>query len=94
VSLLLFCSHFRIAHTAFAEECVPIPALKKITNRRHLTDCKGKKKFFSAVASGSSSAKEASRKVSKDAGARDRVPDDQARLFADVMHATARSLAT
>lgn len=84
---------FRIARKAFIEDSVRMPALKKTASRRGAAPAKAAKKFFSAVASGSLGAKKASRKSSKRAGVRDRVPDEQARLFADVMRATARSLA-
>jgi hypothetical protein len=68
--------------------------LKKTVSHRRAASGKAGKKFFSAAASGSSSTKKEARKAPKRAGARDRVPEEQARLFADVMRATARSLAT
>ena len=75
------------------EDSVHMPALKKTVSRRGTGAAKTAKKFFTVAASGSVGAKKASRKSSRRSGVRDRVPDDQARLFADVMRATARSLA-
>jgi len=71
-----------------------MPALKKTASHRCATDGGTGEKFFSAAASEASTVRKDSRKASRRGTARDRVPDDQARLFADVMRATARSLAT
>jgi hypothetical protein len=75
-------------------DSVLVSALKKTASHRSTTSRAGAaKKFFSAKAPESSGGKKLSRKVSKRNEERDRVPDDQARLFAEVMRATARSLA-
>jgi len=79
---------------AFLENSVRMSALKKAASRHGASRAGAAKKFYSATASGSLSSKKASRRVSKRAGSRDRVPDEQPRLFAEVMRATARSLAT
>jgi len=84
---------FGIARMSILDDSVRVPALRKTASRRGADTAKGAKKYFSAAASGSPGAKKASRKPSKRPGVRDRVPDEQARLFADVMRATARSLA-
>jgi hypothetical protein len=84
---------FGIARMSILDDSVRMPAIKKTASRHGADTAKRAKKFFSAAASGSLGAKKASRKPSKHSGVRDRVPDEQARLFADVMRATARSLA-
>jgi hypothetical protein len=85
--------HFGVARTGFLGDSDVMADLKRTASHRRAMGGSTGKKFFSAAASGASGVKKASRKASKRA-ARNCVPEDQVRLFAEVMRATARSLAT